>query len=87
MDLQIAKDQITTKTKTIKKEIKLAMEELECGSITAGTDMLDELLDRMDNGTDVVESTVPNRTEGDLSFKEELKYMNSVTLTMGNNYV
>ena len=85
MDLPIARHNIETKIGTIKKHIKYALDDAEDGSETA--EILDQLLDRMDNGTDDPSSVVPNRIAGDLSLKEELTYLNNLTLTKGNMYV
>jgi hypothetical protein len=87
MDLPIAVHNIEVKIKTIKKHIKYALEDLESHIDSCkGEEILDQLLDRMDNGTDNVDSPVPNRIAGDLSLNEELKYLKSITLTKRENY-
>ena len=87
MDLQIAESQITTKITTIRKYIQYALDDLpKMKSTDRSADLLEKLLDLMDDGTNVKDSPVPNRIAGDLSFKEELTYINNVTLTIGNNY-
>lgn len=79
MDLAIAAHNIEVKTKSIKKRIKYALE--DCDPNSKPAEILDELLDLMDNGTDVKDSPVPNRNAGDLSLREELKYLSSLRLT------
>lgn len=85
MDLPVARHNIEVKIGTVKKHIKYALEDADPHSKTA--EILDQLLDRMDNGTDDKDSVVPNRIAGDLSCKEELTYLNNLTLTKGNMYV
>lgn len=71
MTLSINVHDIEVKFKTIKKRIKYALEELD--PTCEAAEMLDELLDLMDNGTNVKDSAVPNRKAGDLSIVKDLQ--------------
>ena len=92
MDLPIAAHNIEVKIKTIKKHIQYALEDLV--KISEGkllpdptpAEILENLLDRMDDGTDDPQSIVPNREAGDLSIKNELQCLNNIVLTKRENY-
>lgn len=82
MDLPIAVHNVEVKLTTIRKHIQYAIDDLEpVENIYKSKAILERLLDRMDLGTDVVDSPVPNRMAGDLSAKEELTYIKNITLT------
>lgn len=87
MDLPIAAHNIEVKIKTIKKHIQYAIDDLK--PMTAnhkGVETLEQVLDRMDDGTDNPQSVVPNREAGDLSIKNELQCLNNIVLTKRDNY-
>lgn len=87
MDLPIAAHNIEVRIKTIKKHVQYALDDMPYTSSTdKSIKTLEKLLDRMDNGTNDVNSVVPNRIAGDLSMKEELQYINSIRLTKTDYY-
>jgi len=85
MELSIAAHNIEVKLVTIRKHIQYAIDDSDHYSEVRS--ILEKLLNRMDIGTDVTDSIVPNRISGDLSLVEELNCLNNITLTKGNNYV
>ena len=88
MDLPIARHNVEVNLQTIRKHVQYAIDDLPQTIDNESTiNILDKLLDRMDVGTNDSESVVPNRKVGDLSCVEELKYLNTITLTKGNYYV
>ncbi len=87
MELSIAAHNIEVKLVNIRKHIQYAIDDLPMTAAYRGRETLEKLLNRMDIGTDVTDSIVPNRISGDLSLVEELNCLNNITLTKGNNYV